>query len=134
MYKVASNRQQTVLHRGRPSDWINGQEAPSATPDEEYRCLVQGAQALEARIKALPHGDDRKALGIQKRELETRIKEIKPLVKRHAAQYRGLAEYFVDIAKEQLPRPQFKAMFEAARRKREQEQPDRVNQQSMSNT
>jgi len=47
MYKVASDRRQAALHRGRPADWVNGQEA---APFLERRL---GSASMASRVLRL---------------------------------------------------------------------------------
>ena len=121
MYKVASDRRQISLHRGRPADWVNGEQNLSLF--HQYEGLKLQDQQLMARINALPAGsEERRQLGKERQELCARMKAMKPSL--HAdkiSNARGnVAECFVEIAKEMLPPGQFKAFYAAAKRRRDE--------------
>lgn len=127
MYKVASDRRQTVLHRGRLADWLNGDEWQSA--EQRLRQMQDGVQIIEARILGLPVGDERKALGIQKLAMQREITEFRKALHLVREARRGFGDTFVDIAKQILPKVQFEMIRNAAirecdRRRKELEEAD----------
>jgi hypothetical protein len=111
MYKVASDKRQSALHRGRLGDWAHGQEHQSK--DDQIANLKKAIAAIERQLgNLLLLPDTRRQLGRQKAALAKQISELKgPRLR-----IRGLGDWFIDVAKEQLPLGQFKAMMAAAKR------------------
>lgn len=72
--------------------------------------LVRHLKALEARILTLPKGSaERRELGTQKLEVQNQIGEL-----RAKCRTPGAGQYFIDAAKEILPKPQFDAVMRRA--------------------
>jgi hypothetical protein len=118
MYKVASDRRQSALHRGRMSDWVNGEEFLKA--EDRLRQLQCGYKILVDRIVALPKGSvERKKLGHEQKLLEAEITKLKALTPpiKHAS--RGIADVFIDMAREILSEAQFKLVWNTAIREQE---------------
>lgn len=111
MYKVASDRRQAALHRGRPSDWVNGQERLSDA--DKIKQLQDGINILETRIRALaPGSEERKRLGKEKLALQTEISELRKQVMREVPlEWRF---FFVNEARRLLSRSQFDMIYNAA--------------------
>lgn len=95
MYKVASDKRQTVLHRGRPSDWVNGQER--LTAEQKRTQAKEGWNIIEARMLACTDPEERKALIVRKREIEAELQEINKEVKREKQEVHWHKESFHDI-------------------------------------
>jgi hypothetical protein len=129
MYKVASDKRQAALHRGRLADWIDGEEAQVETRSarQQWLDLKVAFRSLEARMQALPKkSKQRKELGLQKRAMQN---EITALAKRAHGEHigrRGINRYFVQIAREQLYPAQFKGMWAAANKLYDQDRAEKL--------
>lgn len=121
MYKVASDRRQTTLHRGRPSDWVNGEEV--LTAERRLEQMKEGARILEARILASANSDpERTRLGQEKFKLQNEIKMLKAQLNIVKIARRSLGDVFVDMAKEILPKVQYEMVRNAALREHDRQQ------------
>jgi hypothetical protein len=114
VYKVASDRRQSSLRHGRLSDWVNGEEWQSA--ETRLRQMQEGTKIIEARILSTPEGDERRSLGLQKRDLQNEIREFRKAMHMVRQAKRGLEETFMDCAKQTLPRIQFELILKMANR------------------
>lgn len=111
MYKSASDGRQRVLHQGRPTDWINGEEKLSA--DDLLRQLQQQAKMLEDRIKAAPIGsEDRKRMGREKNEVQNQLKALRYARPKAPPDWK---KHFVNEAKRILSASQFEMVMNAAK-------------------
>jgi len=115
MYKIASDKRQTVLHRGRPNNWVNGQEQLS--PEEGLRLLKNGLHVLEDRIKKAMPWEKRK-LGREKIKLQNEIVAFRAanglLRPRHNTD--DLHHLFIEVAREMLSKVQFEILWNATLR------------------
>jgi hypothetical protein len=111
MYKVASDKRQSALYRGRPSDWINGEERLSA--EDKLKQLQQGWKILQRRILALPNGsEERRKLG---RELQSIQDQITLLKADFPKSQPDLRAHFMNEARRILSPGQFEMVLNAAR-------------------
>jgi hypothetical protein len=119
MYKVASDKRQSSLTRGRLSDWVNGEERLSG--DDKLNQLRQTCQILEGRILALPAGsEERRRLGQEKQQVQLQLKKLRDDKPKAPPDWKM---HFVNEAKRLLSDSQFKmienaAKIEAAREQR----------------
>lgn len=114
MYKVSSDRRQVTLHRGRPSDWVNGEERQS--PEERLRQAKEAIAIYEDRIKAAL-GEEKARLGREKFQIQCELIELKKLVGLEKTAGRSLAEFFMDAAREELSKFQFALLTKFANEK-----------------
>ena len=127
MYKVASDKRQAALHRGRLADWVDGEEAQQETRTihEQYHDLKVAIQSLEAHYLKIPkdaeHKKERKEIALKLTRLQEDLSPLHKAVKADNLKRNGIADYFMTIAKEQLYPAQFKAMRAAAERLQEQD-------------
>lgn len=108
MYKIASDKRQASLYRGKQSDWINGEERLSA--DDKLRQMQQGIKLLEARVLAAT-GEERKRLGREKMALQDEIKALRAVMPKSPVEWKA---HFVNEAKRILSESQFQMIFNAA--------------------
>jgi hypothetical protein len=114
MYKIASQKRQSGLHHGSPKDWVNGEEKLSA--QDQLTQMQRGIQLIEARILALPKGKERTALGVEKFEMQSALRELRASLGREKKRMDGLPEIFMNCAREILSPLQFKIIRAAADR------------------
>ena len=121
MYKIASDKRQSALHRGSIADWASGEE--HITILQEYDAMCRRDKQFDEQMHAVPVGsEERQRLGKERAALQVRIKEMKNAVK-VAGLYKArgnVPECFVEVAKEMLVPGQFKAMWAAAERRRDE--------------
>ncbi len=108
MYKVASDRRQTALHRGRPEDWVNGVE--KLKPQDKLNQLRDGVKILQSRIDQ-SSGKERARLGREKLALQNQIAELRRQIGRPKIEWRP---FFVNEAKRILSDSQFDLIYRAA--------------------
>lgn len=111
MYKVASDKRQSALRRGKLSDWVNGEERLSV--EDQINQLKDGMRILEERI-ASASGDERKQLGAQKWEMQCQMTKIKKSAGIEKRNREGIAQYIVDAARELLTKSQFDLIYRRA--------------------
>ena len=127
MYKVASDKRQTALRRGRLADWVDGGEphVETRTIHEQYHDLKTAIQSLEAHYHKIPkdseHSKERRQIGLKLARLQEDLSPLHKAVKADNLKKNGIADYFVNVAREQLYPAQFKAMWAAAARLQEQD-------------
>jgi hypothetical protein len=129
MYKVASDKRQAALHRGRLADWIDGEEAQVETRSahQQWLDLKVAFRSLEARLHALPkNSKERKELGLQKRVMQNEITALAKRAQGERISRRGMNRYFVQIAREHLYPAQFKAMWAAANKLYDQDRAEKL--------
>jgi hypothetical protein len=119
LYKVASDKHQSALRRGRLSDWVNGEEWQSA--ETKLRQMQEGVLILENRIKALATGRpgvaaERQALGLQKQDAQTEINKFRKAMNIFRQSHRNFEEVFVDTAKAMLPKVHLEMLMSATKR------------------
>ncbi len=116
MYKVASDKRQTALHRGRPADWVNGEER--LPPEEQLRLMVDGIRIIDSRISEAPDQAEKQKLGKEKLAMQNSITAFRAKhgLLRKRNETGGLAHLFVDIAKAMLPKVQFEMIWNATLR------------------
>jgi hypothetical protein len=125
MYKVASDKRQTALRRGRLADWVNGEEphVETRTIHDKWNDLKAAIRTLEAHLTKIPKGQEysreRRELGQNLSALRADLTPLGKAVKAEKLQRREIAPYFLQIAREQLMPGQFKAMYAAALRLKE---------------
>lgn len=130
MYKGAADKRQTILHRGRPADWVNGEER--LTGLDLMRQLQDEIRILEGRIMASCSEEERRALGLQKHQAQERIAELRRSgVGKHRT---GIETCFMQLAKEMLPKMQYLAIEGAARREFARRQQAQVTEDRLSST
>jgi hypothetical protein len=113
MYKVASDRRQDALRRGKLSDWVNGEEVLSIA--DQVALLKNGMLILERRI-ATSAGEERKAFGLQKLEMQKKLTDLNRLAGYERRLREGIAQYIVDAARELLTKSQFELIYKRAQR------------------
>jgi hypothetical protein len=111
MYKVASDRRQTSLHRGTVADWVNGEERLTAAQRLEQ--MKEGVRILEDRCKSAI-GDERKRLGIEKLALQHELTAFKKAMGMVNLARRDFPDLFRDVAREMLPKKQYEMIYNAA--------------------
>ena len=116
MYKIASNRHQTALHRGRPADWVNGKE--QLKPADKLNQLRDGVKILQARIDAAT-GDEKKTLGLEKQTLQNEISALRKTLGRPPLNWHS---FFINEAKRILSDSQFDLIYKASIRECEMAQ------------
>src|SRR5262245_31720071 len=127
MYKQASDKRQAALSRGRLADWVDGEqpEVDTRSVYQQWRDLKTAIKSLEARIQEIPKGltggRERNELGRRLRALQDQLPALTKQVRAEKLKKRDIAEYFMQIAREQLYPAQFKTMFAAALRLKEQD-------------
>jgi len=113
MYKIAS---QNLQHAARPKKvptFARGENF-EITPEEERDSLKSRIKQVETELLQLPRGDKRRVeLGLLKHNLQNRINEIRP----KATGPRDLKDYFIDVAREMLPRYTFNALITESTRR-----------------
>ena len=114
MYKAGSDRHMTSLHRGRPSDWVNGQERLSNA--DQLLQMQDGVRILEERMKVAPWGEARRTLGREKLALQLEISKFRKLVHMERQANQGIGEIFMTMAREMLPKVQFELILGATHR------------------
>lgn len=114
MYKIASDRRQAALRRGRLADWINGEERQT---DEELRSnLVRAAANIERRLLAEENPIERKCLGVEKLSLQKQIESLNKRLKAANIYSAGLDSYIGQAMREVLTRAQRELVLGRARR------------------
>lgn len=120
MYKIASDRRQSSLHRGRATDWISGDERLS--PHDRLKQLQDGTKILDARILQAATPTEKKALGVEKLGLQNQIKDLRASLPKAPPSWK---EHFVNEAKRILSASQFQMIERAAKIEAEREQAKR---------
>lgn len=107
MYKVASDKSVRAAHRGRSSDWENGEL--KLTDEEKRASLVSHLQYLEKELSQTTNRQARKELGLRKFETQNAITAIRPKKKCPDVQ-----QCFIDAAREMLSRAKFNQLMDRA--------------------
>lgn len=129
MYKVSSDKKQAALHRGRLSDWLNGEERLSV--EDRFSQMREGVKILQER-KRTATDEERRQIGIELRDLESKIAEYKKAFALVTRVERGIEARFIVAAREMLPRATYEAIHAEARRSLEQMKAELENQPAPS--
>jgi len=114
MYKVASDKRQSALHRGRLSDWANGEQY--LTAEQRLEQMREGWRILQERCNAAT-GEEKKRIGLEMLALQNQLREAKKALGLigHIAK-RGWQDVFRDMCKEMLPKVQYELIVKATHR------------------
>lgn len=112
MYKIASRKAQSALHRGKYADWVVPSDERRSLADERAD-LVRVVQDLDVKIVAARNKKERRELGLQKTKVATRLKEIKVALK-GVPPPRSVLDHFIDVARERLGKHEFHLIFSEA--------------------
>lgn len=121
MYKIASDKKQTILHRGRVKDWLASGDGTlqAATGEALVKQLKDETRILQNRIATCADLRERKALGLQMFEVQSRINELrKNGIGRPRAE---IERAFFKEAKRILPSHMFDIVYSAALKRRDED-------------
>lgn len=118
MYKVASDKRQSALTRGRLADWAGGEEYQSA--ETKLRQMQEGVQILDNRIQKMKGQSGVAELGKQKLAMQADITAFRKAMHLVRMAREGYGETFVTMAKQMLPKVTFDLISGATRRELEQ--------------
>ena len=123
MYKSTASGQQFLareaMHSTKGSrrgfDLLDHGANPAAvlTPEEQRASMVASVKALRARLDRITDKQARATIGQQLHELNTAINALRPKRKNSP----DVANFFIAICKERMPKAQYKAFMDEACRK-----------------
>jgi hypothetical protein len=115
VYKTASD----LAQRRARQHWLADLQADGFVElslEEQRETLVHRVKSIEARILLLPRRDPERAeLGKLKIEIQAMITALRP--KWQARKHGSWINHFVQVAKERMPKPQFEAFMNEAKRR-----------------
>jgi hypothetical protein len=120
MYKIASEKKQAAISRVRLADLMNGQPEHQ-TAEDRRRNLIAVLEQAQTQLK-MATGAARIELRKKVEGLQEQLRNIKKeMQNRHMARA-GLEEVFVQVAREMLPKLQYRMLMAAAQREWQQRQ------------
>jgi hypothetical protein len=114
MYKIASDKKQSALHRGKKnlSDWLNGEERLKV--EDQFNQLRSSVKIIEERRKNSTDDTERKQLARLLTAYQHKVSEFKKAFKFVTRAERGIEGQFIVAAREMLLRAQYDAIYKEA--------------------